>query len=566
MTRMLKQPVALVILALLAVVLVYAELADSRERVDETRRLMESEGRAIAAIVGESSLHGLQVFNLLEAEQKAHLLDNANWLAWVGTLRDLSDADLDKFAADLALWRILIYAADGTLVRASQPEGAPRRGPGRLPDSFLSPLLSGTQRSGILGGQEARRDGQSRLVAGVARPGGGAVVVISRSAEVERARTELSPGHLIQALGESHGLIYVALQDENGIIASSTEAVGFNLPAADTELVPLQEGADFVTRHFDSPLGPVLEVAQILPLSHAADNTRAVLLRVGLDARLLADMQADIQRRTLLRLLLTAISLGLIMAILMAWQRQRVLRREVRKISRELQLKEEETRRKEKLAAMGHLAAGVAHEIRNPLNTIHLIAQKLGRSPQMEDPLRLQADQIRDESRRIEGIVRQFLEFARPRDPVPVDLDLAEVVCATVAVHRSAHPEERLRISCDSPDRLPAHLDHDMVVEVVDNLVRNAIEAQPRGGAVRVRLLRDGTRARIHIDDEGPGIPEGDRARIFDLYFTTKPEGSGLGLSLVARMVSALGGHLELEETEPGAHFVVTLPLHRSTT
>jgi two-component system sensor histidine kinase HydH len=291
-----------------------------------------------------------------------------------------------------------------------------------------------------------------------------------------------------------------------------------------------------------------------------------VLLRVGLDATLLQDLQDDIHRRTLLRLLLTAISLGLIMAILMAWQRQRVLHREVRKISRELRRQEEETRRSEKLAAMGHLAAGVAHEIRNPLNTIHLIAQKLGRSPQLDDPLRLKADQIRDESRRIEGIVRQFLEFARPRDPLPVDLDLAEVVCATVAVHRSAHPEERLQVSCEAPEKLPAHLDHDMVVEVVDNLVRNAIEAQPTGGAVRVLLLQEGDAARIHIQDEGPGIPEADRARIFDLYFTTKPEGSGLGLSLVARMVSAMGGHLELEETQPGAHFVVTLPLRRSKT
>lgn len=564
MNRSLTRILALVTMLLLAVVLVFAELAESRGRVDETRRLMEAEANAIAAIVGESSLHGLQVFNLLEREQQTHLLDNANWLAWVLTQRAFTDQDLDKFAADLDLWRIMVFAADGTLTHSSLPAGATRRGPGQLPASFLDPLVQGRQRSGILGGRRAQQDGSSRMVAGVARPGGGAVVISSQSTEVERARTELSPGHLIQALGRGHGLAYVVMQDESGVIASSTTEVGFSLPAADAALEPLKNGQEYVTRRFASALGPVLEVARILPLSHDAETSRVVLLRVGLDASLLEDLEGDIRRRTLLRLLLTAAGLVLIISILMAWQRQRVLRREVRKISHELALKEEETRRSEKLAAMGHLAAGVAHEIRNPLNTIHMIAQKLGRSPQLEEPLRHKADQIRDESRRIEGIVRQFLEFARPREPVFGPLDLADVVAQTVAVHRSAQPEERMGISCRVPASLPAQLDRDMVVEIVDNLVRNAIEAQPAGGRVDIELLRAEGRARITVADEGPGIPLDERARIFDLYYTTKPEGSGLGLSLVSRMVSALGGRLELAEEGPGARLVVTLPLTRS--
>ena len=389
---------------------------------------------------------------------------------------------------------------------------------------------------------------------------------------MEKARTELSPGHLIQSLGQAHGLVYVALQNRTGTIASSTTQVDFALPGEDRDLLPLQEGQPFVTRRFASALGPVLEVARVLPLQEGQDRNRAVLLRVGLDASLLDDLEQDLSRRTWLRLLVTGASLVLMAVALLAWQRQRVLGREVEKISRALALKEEENRRAEKLAAMGSLAAGVAHEIRNPLNTIHMIAQRLGRAGRLDEGLRHKADQIRDESRRIEDIVRQFLDFARPRDPVYTRFDLARVVAGAVAVHRSARDHELFTIDCETPESLPAHLDADMVTGIVDNLVRNALEAQPEGGRVSVRLQAQGRQARLVVSDQGPGVASADRARIFDLYFTTKPTGTGLGLGLVSRMVGALGGHLELadddspaKETENGgATFVVTLPLDRS--
>ena len=560
---------ALVMVSLVAALLVWGELADSRGRVDEAVRLMEAQGNAIADIVGESSLHGLEVFSLLEREQQTHLLDNANWLAWVDGGRALSEADLDKFAADLDLWRIMIFDRNGELERSSRPAGAPRRGSGRLPDSFLLPLISGRERSGILGGQQARMDSTSRMVAGVARPGGGAVVVSSRLTEVERARGELSPGHLIQSLGHAHGLVYVVLQNRNGTIASSTTELGFALPGEDGDLKPLLEGRPFVTRRFASALGPVLEVARVLPLKAEQDPSRAVLLRVGLAASLLDDLERDLTRRTWLRLLVTGAGLVLMAMALLAWQRQRVLGREVEKISRALALQEEENRRTEKLAAMGNLAAGVAHEIRNPLNTIHMIAQRFGRIEDLDDGLRSKATQIRDESRRIEGIVQQFLDFARPREPVYTELDLARVVQAAVAVHRSARDKERFAIRCDAPASLPARLDAEMVKAIVDNLVRNGLEAQPEGGWVNVQLERVKAGARLVVSDGGPGVPAADRGRIFDLYFTTKPTGTGLGLGLVSRMVSALGGHLELGEggaPGQGAVFVVSLPLDRSDT
>lgn len=566
MRRPLLRIVAMTTMAVLVLVLVFAELADSRDRIGEATRMVEAQGNAIAEIIGESSRHGLEVFTRWEKEQQTHLLDNANWLAWVNTQRSLSRADLDKFAADLGLWRIMFFDRTGQLEKSNLPSGAKQRGPGDLPASFLDPLVAGRQRTGVLGIRQARIDGKPRQVAGVTRPGGGAVVVSTLASEMDLAQAELAPGHLIKSLGQAQGLFYVALQDRNGVIASSTSQVGFALPGDDAELFPLTEGRSFVTRRFASDQGPVLEVARVLDLETVGAQERTVLLRVGLDASLLNQLEHDVHRRSILRSLLTAASLVLVSIILLAWQRQGVLRREVEKVTRALERKEEQARRTEKLVAMGNLAAGVAHEIRNPLNTIHMIAQNLGRTGALDSGLRDKALQIRDESGRIEGIVQQFLAFARPREPLFTELDLAEVAGQAVALHESAQPSGSMTVTFTAEGDLHGELDHEMVTEIVDNLVRNAIEAQPEGGRVAVTLQRDVQDARLMVADDGPGIPLDDRSRIFDLYYTTKPEGTGVGLSLVSRMVTAMGGSLGLEDRVDearGACFVVKLPLTR---
>ena len=147
---------ALAVVLVVTALLVWGELADSRGRVDEAVRLMEAQGNAIAEIVGESSLHGLTVFSLLEREQQTHLVDNANWLAWVDGQRALSESDLDKFAADLGLWRIMIYDRAGALERSSLPAGGQRRQGGQLPESFLTPLVKGGERSASWGARRPR--------------------------------------------------------------------------------------------------------------------------------------------------------------------------------------------------------------------------------------------------------------------------------------------------------------------------------------------------------------------------------------------------------------------------
>ncbi len=384
---------------------------------------------------------------------------------------------------------------------------------------------------------------------------------------MDQARAELSPGHLIKSLGQAYGLTYVAVQDQSGIIASSTSQVGFQLPVDDEVMQPLTQGVEFVSKRYESELGPVLEVARILMLDDQPEKGRSVLLRVGLDATLLEEMERDTQRRSWLRIILTIGSLFLMSVLLLAWQRQGVLKKEVDQVTLELKLREEQDRRSEKLLAMGSLAAGVAHEIRNPLNTIHMIAQNLGRDENLSDSLKTQTTHIRSESARIESIVQQFLEFARPRDPVFKEFDLSETVERLVAMHQAAGTKEKVQFKLDVVS-CPVELDEEMVVEIVDNLLRNAVDAVSAGGLVQVNLTRTKSHAMLQIEDDGPGVAPEDRGKIFDLYYTTKPEGSGLGLSLVSRMVSAMDGRVSLDPSSgkgSGAKFLVQFPRTRSS-
>ncbi|MCB1182809.1 HAMP domain-containing histidine kinase [bacterium] len=549
---------ALVIVAVVILVFQW----DARRRVDHLQDMMESQGRAIADLVAEASQHGLATFDSWRDEVEHRLVNNALWLAWLDAEGGLDRERLRGFAATMGLHRILVFGPDGRLEGASHdPPGGGGAGDLRLPAGFLAPLLDGREPFRVHGFRDAARPGEQRLVAGSARPGGGAIVVNVTADSLHATRRDLGPGHLIRSLGEGPAFRYIVIQDRTGIQAASTADLDYPLTLDAPFLAPLEEGARWVSREYESAAGVVFEVSRKVAL-----GAQPVWLRVGLDGQLLADMRADTRRQAVMRLAVLLGGLALVSALTWAWQRQGHLDSEVARISAELQRHEVEARRREKLVAMGSLGAGVAHQIRNPLNSIHMLAQVLGRRADLPDDVRQQVTHVRDESARIEQIVRQFLQFAKPREPICEELDLAAVVREVTDLQAAAAGPGGPTFSAYAPG-LTAEVDRQFVIEILENLLRNAAAAVGPGGKVLVSLIGAGDMAEIVVADDGPGVPAADRDRIFDLYYTTRPEGTGLGLSLAAQMVAAMDGSLELD-TEPGldgrgARFVVRLPRHR---
>ncbi len=226
---------------------------------------------------------------------------------------------------------------------------------------------------------------------------------------------------------------------------------------------------------------------------------------------------------------------------------------------------ERRARQNERLAAAGALAAGLAHEIRNPLNgaSLHLsvLDRALGRAPAASEEAREAVAVLRAEIRRLGALVTDFLDVARPKPLSRADSDMNEVARA---VHTLLAPEAASRnVSFRlEPFAFPAQasFDGERMKQVLVNLVRNALEAVQPGGTVTMRVRRLPRDVELDIVDDGPGIAD-PNAPIFDAFYTTKDRGTGLGLSIVQRIVTDHGGEVGFT-SQPGATvFTVRLPV-----
>ncbi len=223
----------------------------------------------------------------------------------------------------------------------------------------------------------------------------------------------------------------------------------------------------------------------------------------------------------------------------------------------------------EQLAMVGELTAGLAHEIRNPLNSALLELQVLGRRLTRGADAKgiASVDAIRGELERLERLLAEFLWFARPKtlaDAAPGDLN-APVATVARLVEADATQRNITVVTDLAHDLGDVVFVEDRVRQVVLNLVRNALEAVARDGTVVLRTRRAGPWAELQVEDDGPGI-EGDPKRVFLPFHTTKPTGTGLGLTIAQRIASDHGGELTVE-SEPGRTvFTLRLPLRQGAT
>ena len=226
---------------------------------------------------------------------------------------------------------------------------------------------------------------------------------------------------------------------------------------------------------------------------------------------------------------------------------------------------EEEVARIEKLAAIGELAAGIAHEIRNPLASISGSFQMLENNFQPEGAQGRLIAIIRRELERLNVIVNDFLLFARPRPGEPTEMDLSKTVEDNIRIFRG-QPElnpDLAIVSHITPD-VRVVFDRHQMEQVMWNLMRNAVEAMPGGGVLSVRVEIDPDEkslAMVSVGDTGDGILLEDQAKIFDPFFTTKEGGVGLGLAIVSRILENGGGRIELLcPPRGGSVFLVRVP------
>jgi signal transduction histidine kinase len=230
----------------------------------------------------------------------------------------------------------------------------------------------------------------------------------------------------------------------------------------------------------------------------------------------------------------------------------------VREIENDLQVSR-------RLAAIGRLTAGVGHEVKNPINAIVVHLELMRNKLDSADHKAMRhLEIIQSEIRRLDRVVQTLVDFSRPVELQLREQDLRRVVSGVLMLASAEFETHNVYVESDLPDHpVPVKVDADLLKQALLNVVLNGAQAMAEGGKLEVRLAEDGRMALVSIRDHGSGIPADIRDKIFDLYFTTKKDGSGIGLAMTYRIVELHNGSIRVEsDADHGTTFILRFPLN----
>lgn len=662
---------ATVVVTLLMVVSAIVELMQSRR---ELSHLMTEEATSLIEAIEQSSINTMISSQEIEQLLTERLLNNAHLIARLDSVTALSSRHLEQFAAANNIFRINIFNARGEKVLSSYLPHSGHTGlPAKYePQGFFQPILDGKADQLVIGLKEARFEEGQRYAVAVKRlrAGGGAIVLNLDAQYFLEFRKRIGIGKLLQDLGDNSGVEYIALQDEQGIIAASKSVDELGQISGDEFLEHVLQSDSALTRVTGFKDKEVFEVAKPL----VVHTERQGLFRLGLSMDEMNALAARMQRRLgIMSLLLITIGAVLLTFILVnqnlrivsheyqriktytgdilqnmadavitidrhqtvtlfnksaeqifgisaekavgkkhteifgnnhAVLRDSLLKREtardleatydlgknhrrilsvstsltfdkenevdsataVIKDLTEVRRMEEQIRRREKLLAMGELASGVAHEIRNPINAISMIAQRIEKEFLPGNSLKefqSLTTVLKSEVQRVNRIIQQFLRFARPPQLNLSRIALKDFINQVVILFESQANDKGIHFKTNIDCDVELRLDREQMTQAILNLLQNALDATPAGGNIVLACaVSDGT-VTIVVQDSGSGIPQDRLGKIFNLYYTTKPSGTGMGLAITQQIVLQHHGTIEVKSEEgKGAQFIMMIPMN----
>ncbi len=360
----------------------------------------------------------------------------------------------------------------------------------------------------------------------------------------------------ISDIGLREGILYVSVQDEQLDILASTDPAFTGKREEDSFLRATFQSSRPLSRLLQPAKGE--EVFEVVKSFSLKDKPMG-LIRIGYSTREIYSLLGQIKRNVALSIFFF-LFLGVSAIALIGVNQNRHLRK--------VKEMEDRIRLAERLSSLGHLAAGVAHEIRNPLNAIGMGLQRLKREflPQEESKKEEYlsfTELISKEIRRVNEIIEQFLSLSRPFELNLKHSSLQDLLKNLLTFLREEASSQGIRIQAETDSDLPLiKMDHEKLTQAFLNIMKNGMQAMEQGGILHVETQFFKDRVEVSFSDSGSGIPPEQMEKIFNYYYTTKEKGIGLGLPIAHRIIEAHGGQLRVEsQVGFGTKVTVTLPV-----
>ena len=360
----------------------------------------------------------------------------------------------------------------------------------------------------------------------------------------------------ISDIGLREDILYIAVQDAQFNTLAHSDPTFIIRKEEDSFLKSALQSNQPLTRTYRSDQRE--EIFEVVKSFSLKDKPMG-LIRIGYSPKEIHPVLSQIKKNVALSIFFFLI-LG-VSAVTLIWVNQNRSLRRMKEMEDRIQLAE-------RLSSLGHLAAGIAHEIRNPLNAIGMGLQRLKREflppeeSKKEEYLSF-TDVISKEVRRVNGIIEQFLTLSRPFELNVRISSLQDLLNNLVTLFREEASSQGITIQAQLDSGLPLiKMDSEKLTQALINIMKNGIQAMEKGGVLRIETKPFKDHVEVIISDAGSGIPPEQIERIFNYYYTTKEKGVGLGLPIAHRIIEAHGGQLKVESKVGfGTKVTITLPL-----
>jgi signal transduction histidine kinase len=537
---------AILLLLLLVAVFVVSGYFEYRSRQKEVLDLMNTMTRNIISTVKKASVNSILSYDYLDSRNIKNMESVLQYLDYAAGGHRVNQELIEELMNNSNLEHVSIYNKEQYPIFSSDSRDIISEA--MVTEFFQAP---DTIRK-INKGQDLillRKISKGRVIAGV----------FTRQ-DLLQFRQNLGIGRFINDVVTDSAVIYIAIQDLDGIIAGSKMLDSLSAINYDPFLRDAYLKQKFAYRVREYKTRKIYE--SVMPFDIL--DTYYGIIRIGLSYRPLQNVKNAAIRNVFIRLVILTVIGFIVMSYTMSRNTVITLQEEKQRIMEEVYDLQKNLREKEKQNAIYQLAAGIAHEIGNPLNALSLNVQRLYRNlSDSEGKHKKLMTLIKNEVKRIDNIIKQFLKFSKPMPLEKSKVDMNELINEVIEVYQEKLENNNIALIWNPDGEIAVQADEGKIKQTIINLIENAIEAMPDGGRLNIYLSQNESTGEINLEigDNGKGIDEETQSKIFNLFFTTRDNGTGIGLSQVYKIIQNHGGDIKVEsELGEGTTFKINLP------